>query len=123
MSELDGHMARARSWARALQLIGLALTMGALVAYNALLRRDLHALDVRIAKLENLANPEPPTPQETQRWEASVRSATEAQERRDDAITTCRRQLGQVAVMGFGYRVVCIQAPSVAFELDPDWPQ
>lgn len=109
-----------RGWPRIVSwcLVILGLLYAVPQAY--FLRQEHNALLTRVAKLEKL--PDPPTVEETQHWEASARAATESQERRDEAITTCRRQLGQVAVMGFGYRVVCIQAPSVAFEIDPDWP-
>ncbi len=48
-----------------------------------------------------------------------------ALERRNDALQKCR-QMGQRAAVGFGRNgpsVLCLQAPSIAFELDPEWPE
>ena len=107
--------------------------VAAIVVMFALVKRDLHALDVRIAKaeaavarwqmqVENVPMSEAQRAS-LQRWD---RLQTAAEEQLDDAEKRCRA-MGQIPITvdpkhGWN-KVVCLQAPSVAFELQPEWPQ
>lgn len=118
---------RMHSLARALATIGALTIVACIVAGFALLKRDLHALDVRLSKLDAQVNApmRDPTPAEWTRMVRESEAWSAAKDRETDAIRKCRA-MGQAVAIGPGTeggpRIVCLQAPTIAFDFDPEWP-
>lgn len=107
-----------------LQLAALIVVVGGTIE----LKRELHAIDRRIVDLETIVDApmREPTPAQWAKMSAESAAWSAAKDRETEAITKCRT-MGQVAAIGpgteAGPRIVCLQAPSVAFDLDPEWPR
>jgi hypothetical protein len=96
--------------------IGAAIVSGlALVTMSLFIKLHFDALEARIAKLES------PAPADSSDAPQTDRAQTDAIDRKNDAIRKCRA-MGQTPAMGFGWNVVCLQSPAVAFTLDPGYP-
>lgn len=96
-----------------------------------LLELQVHALGTLVLTQQNAltklnAPMRDPTPAQWARMAAESKAWSEAKDRETDAIRKCR-EMGQVAALGSGTEagptIVCLQAPAVAFHLDPEWPR
>lgn len=106
---------------------GFSFAAGALVAaigFGAFTLRRVERLEQRFAPVERWHDGAVQEEAELDRGvpTTSERRRLAAQAAYADAVSKCR-SMRQVAVAGTDGRVVCLQAPSVAFELDPTEPQ
>lgn len=118
---------RARVWARALMTLGLALIVTMSVVGYALLRSELNEIRAKQDAIVALN----PTPAQRATWLQFLereRLRDSARLQVTDAASKCR-QMGQVPVEGVpsfldrGRTITCLQNPSVAFELESEWPK